>query len=133
MIYPGEEYCIAIMVPGTLCVLMAGIQLGRKQELSVKLLDKLHLTIVSNLLCQHNMYLNFHFECKVSMQYVHDFIEAALIDYGRGGNPILPFSIQCDSNMPLYDISNCSKVVLDTNQCINIAGVDCKGLLSFVV
>ena len=46
MIYPGGELSTAIMGHGTLSALMAGIQLEKKQELSVKQLDNSPLTIV---------------------------------------------------------------------------------------
>ena len=111
MIYPGGEYSTAIMVPGTLFVLMAGRQLEMKQELSVKQQAKNRFISVNSYDCMWKGFI-------VST-------EAAVVNYGRGNSPILPFSIQCDSLTT--SISNCSKK-LDTTQCTNVAAIDCRGV-----
>ena len=50
-----------------------------------------------------------------------------IINYGRGESPILPLYIQCDNHTDV--LSGCSSVDLDVSKCMNIAGVDCRGVM----
>ena len=51
---------------------------------------------------------------------------SALVDYGRGTDPILPLTIHCGSEQNA--LSDCSTKELDVGQCTHVAGVDCRGL-----
>ena len=52
---------------------------------------------------------------------------SALVDYGRGTDPILPLTIHCGSEQ--NTLSDCSTKELDVGQCTHVAGLDCRGLL----
>ena len=84
MIYPEVEQSIAIMEPGTLCVLMNGILLGMNVE------HWAMITMVRTFL-----------QC--GWFYITAF---ALINYGRGRSPILSQSIHCSSGVNA--LQNCS-------------------------
>ena len=55
-------------------------------------------------------------------------VASALVDYGRGTDPILPLTIHCGSEQ--NTLSDCSTKELDVGQCTHVAGVNCRGLLS---
>ena len=117
--YREEEFSTATMEPGTLCALMTGIPLEKRLECSVQLQVMILLIMVTHYICNYCMCLF----CTFLM-----YAASALVDYGRGTDPILPLTIHCGSEQ--NTLSDCSTKELDVGQCTHVAGVDCRGLLS---
>ena len=114
-----EEFSTATMEPGILCALMTGTPLEMRLECSVQLQAMILLIMVTHYICHYCMCLF----CTFLM-----YAASALVDYGRGTDPILPLTIHCGSEQ--NTLSDCSTKELDVGQCTHVAGVDCRGLLS---
>ena len=116
-----EEFSTATMEPGILCALMTGIPLEMRLECSVKL----------QVMILQAMVTHYSYTCYCYMCLLCTFLmcaASALVDYGRGTDPILPLTIHCGSEQ--NTLSDCSTKELDVGQCAHVAGVDCRGLLS---